>query len=886
MALTLRRTVVAPDRMAMRGQRLAAARERAHGLQVFTFEQLAARLAGGLACPVDDDALRAAVQEALRVTQLGELDALKALPGMVGASVDTLKKVWRAGVDLQARRDEHPRLAALAALEAAVLALLPSNMIRPASLVSAARERLRFAPAILGSLDIVGVTELAPCWRELLHGLTDHVQVRWIAGPRSTPAWLDDLDVEVVRTPAESPEVESVSAATAYHEAVEALRWARDLIASGRADPSEIGFAAVNPSDYDDHLLALRSDANLDLHFVHGLPVTATRDGQAAAALADILVRGLSQTRLRRLAAHLGAKPGPLEQMPDNWLRVLPADAPLASQGAWARLFGSLGAENWPDAVDHTDELRAFVDLLLPGITGAVDAGEALLQGRALSIWRKALLAGPAASINFTIEAMKLDDGLEASASLAWMPASAVAASPRAFVRLLGLNSSRWPRGLSEDRLLSEHIISGEELDPLPAAAADRRDYETILRTTAKQVVLSRARRDSDGRLLGRSPLLTKDRPEVYLRRNRTPAHAFSETDRLTARPADFRSSSTARSADQAWRDWRSDTLTSHDGLVRADHPVLHAVADRTQSASSLRLLLRNPLGFVWRYGLHLTAPESSQEPLVIDALGLGELVHDSLDLALRALEAGGGFSVATGDQVAIAVTGAVGEVAALWEASRATPPLMIWRRTLDDVRELATRAMTFDDGEPLSGASYSEVPFGGAESDEDGELPWDAAVPVEIPGTGFRIRGFIDRLDLSPDRLTARVRDYKTGRSIGDDVVLNGGKELQRCLYAFAVKALLGDKVEIAASLLFLREGVDRPLSDPAETLDAVAGYLADARAALLSGAVVIGPDAGGSWDDLSFALPANVASGYAPRKLPAATEQLGDAALVWDAV
>ena len=181
------------------------------------------------------------------------------------------------------------------------------------------------------------------------------------------------------------------------------------------------------------------------------------------------------------------------------------------------------------------------------------------------------------------------------------------------------------------------------------------------------------------GRLLGRSPLLASDQPEVYLRRNRTPAHAFSETDRLTARPADFQASSIARSAGQTWRDWRSDALTSHDGIVCADHPVLHAVADRTQSASSLRLLLRNPLGFVWRYGLHLTAPESSQEPLVIDALGLGELVHDSLDLALRSLESAGGFAAATALEIAAAVNGAVTEVAALWEASRATPPLMIW---------------------------------------------------------------------------------------------------------------------------------------------------------------------------------------------------------------
>ena len=120
------------------------------------------------------------------------------------------------------------------------------------------------------------------------------------------------------------------------------------------------------------------------------------------------------------------------------------------------------------------------------------------------------------------------------------MPASALAASPRRFVRLLGLNSSRWPRGISEDRLLPDHIIPTAELDPLPVSPADRRDFETILATTAGEVVLSRARRDSDGRLLGRSPLLAGQGEETYLRRNAVPIHAFSETDRLMARPQEF----------------------------------------------------------------------------------------------------------------------------------------------------------------------------------------------------------------------------------------------------------------------------------------------------------------------------------------------------------
>ena len=39
---------------------------------------------------------------------------------------------------------------------------------------------------------------------------------------------------------------------------------------------------------------------------------------------------------------------------------------------------------------------------------------------------------------------------------------------------------------LAEDRLLSDHIVPTAELDPLPVAAADRRDFATILATTGE----------------------------------------------------------------------------------------------------------------------------------------------------------------------------------------------------------------------------------------------------------------------------------------------------------------------------------------------------------------------------------------------------------------
>ena len=881
-----RRTTVAHSRVGMRELRLEAARGRRHGLQVMTFEQLASRLAGGLTRPVDDDALREVIMAVLPETDLGELDGIKTLPGMTGAAADTLRKAWRAGIDLQARAGEHPRLRSIAGLETAVLEALPPSMMKPADLVATGLARLDHAAALFGPIEIIGITELSPVWRPLLHALARHVPVRWNAGPRPAPDWLDGNLVEIVRKEMESPEVHAVSAATAYHEAVEAMRWVRQLLASGKAAPADIAIASATPGEYDDHLLALRADANLDLHFVHGVKIAASREGQAAAALADILLHGLSQTRMRRLNALLRAHAGPFADLPENWTRILPADAPLSSPQAWSRLIDGLAAADWPDGNDHGPALAAVVALLSKGIKAAEEVGETVLQGQVRAIWRRALAAGPAASPDLALETLKQDDGVDPCVSACWMPASALAASPRRFVRLLGLNSARWPRGMAEDRLLSDHIVSTAELDPLPVAAADRRDFATILATTEREVVLSRARRDEDGRLLGRSTLLLPVRAqETYLPRNRAPAHAFSETDRLMARPAEFRALPQARSASECWFDWLREEITPHDGAVRPGHPVIRAILERTQLASSLRMLLRNPLGFVWRYGLGWRAPESGDDPLILDSLAMGDLVHRALDRALRMLEEDGGLAGASMKRIGAAVDAAATEIAATWEAEQAVPPPVIWRRTLEEVCELGCQALAFRDGDFAAAHAYGEVPFGGAEPKSDAAVPWNAEETVAIPDTGFHITGYIDRLDISAEGCRALVRDYKTGRVPGDHIVLDGGKELQRCLYASAVRALLGDKVAISASLLYPHEDRDLRLDDPDAVLDTLTGHLSAARASLASGGAVMGVDTGERYDDLAFALPANACAVYRVRKEAAAKERLGDATRVWDA-
>ncbi len=885
MGVARRRTVVAYGRVAMREIRLAAARKREHGLQIMTFEQLAARIAGGLRYQVDEDTLRAAIQTALPNADLGKLESIKNLPGFIDAAVDTLQKAWLAGIDLQERAADHPRIASIAALEAAVLAGLPPAALRATDLAAEALDRQANVPALFGDVEIVGITELSPCWRPLLEAIATQTSVRWNAGPRSVPDWLDRSMLDVVVAEPQSPDNRSVSAATAYHEAIEAIRWARRLVAAGEARPEEIAIASVNTSDYDDHLLALRSDANLDIHFAHGVKVTTRREGQAASALADILARGLSQNRVRRLAVLLAAYPGPFAQLPEGWVRILPADAPLTSPEAWSQLFDRLTAADWPDRIDHGPALLKIIELLAQGTAAPGETGEFLLSGPVLAIWRRALLAGPAASLDMVLDTLRTDDGLDPCVSITWMPASALAASPRPFARLLGLNSSRWPRGISEDRLLSDHIIHTAVLDPLPVNLADRRDFTTIKVTTARELVLSRARRDSDGRLLGRSVLLQGMAEETYLRRNRIPEHAYSETDRLTARRGDFQVLPQAVTAAACWRDWYRAEITPHDGLVRPNHPAIRTLLDRTQSASSLRRLLRNPIGFVWQYGLRWRSPETGENPLVLDGLATGDLVHRILESALRTLEANGGLAGAAAEEIAAAVDGAAQSVAGLWQAERAVPPRIIWRRTLDEVRELSRRALSFKDEQFRGARAFGEVPFGGAEPISDAALPWDAAMTVEIPGTGFRIRGYIDRLDVSALGRAALVRDYKSGRTSKNEFELDGGRELQRCCYAFATKAMLGDDVKVAASLLYLRDVEDRRLEDPDTTLEQLAQYLRAARDNLAGGGCTLGADTGDQYDNLLFALPANADAVYCERKAEAAGETLGVATDVWRA-
>ena len=120
---------------------------------------------------------------------------------------------------------------------------------------------------------------------------------------------------------------------------------------------------------------------------------------------------------------------------------------------------------------------------------------------------------------------------------------------------------------------------------------------------------------------------------------------------------------------------------------------------------------------------------------------------------------------------------------------------------------------------------------------------------PVVIPGTGLRIGGSIDRLDLAADGKTARVTDYKSGRPPGQnrDLVLKGGAELQRCLYAFAVRSLLPQVSGVSSRLLYLKAADDGlySLADPDDVLSGLAEFAAAAVRLAIAGNLLPGPAA-----------------------------------------
>ena len=113
-------------------------------------------------------------------------------------------------------------------------------------------------------------------------------------------------------------------------------------------------------------------------------------------------------------------------------------------------------------------------------------------------------------------------------------------------------------------------------------------------------------------------------------------------------------------------------------------------------------------------------------------------LFTGTLDRALQMLEADGGLSRAGEERIVAAVAAASAEIARFWETERAVPPLVIWRRTLDEVRDLGNKALACHD-EQLPGArAYGEVPFGARNPNRKPSFHGMPRQPSKFPAQAF----------------------------------------------------------------------------------------------------------------------------------------------------
>lgn len=872
-----RSTIVVSDRLAVRRVRDELAHHKKLGTRVLTLSGVAARLAGGFGGVVPASHLKLALQEP-PLEQLYGLRPIAELPGFGRAASATLRAVWNAGIDVgaeAAKENAHERWEELKALEDHVRATAPLGSRLLPDLVAAATARVHLAPQLVGPVTLERVDEVPRVYRPLLTGLAEHVAVTWRRLPGEAPSWLEDTGITVRPSTPRQPKLEFESCADPAHEALEALRWVRRLLVAGVA-PEEIAVATTDVGTYDDAMHTLVRSSSLPVHFAHGVALVGTAPGQFAAAMADALLSGPTQARVRR--AWLGAVAAQDEQLgalPPDWVTELPPDAALHSPRHWSRALKPLAAR----APATTQVLERLIQDLTLGAANAVAVGERWLTGTARDAWRAALAEGPAEALAASLQRLRISDDSDPATHVLWASAASLLTWPRSHVRLLGLSARAWPRRSSdEDPLLPNRLLGSLTLAERSTARRDADHLAALIGSTGASVTLSRPRRGSDGRKQSPSPLLRHlpgaSEPLERLPRTGT-EHAISEADRRASRRAELAADPALARAREAFRAALRPHLTPHDGLVRARHPVVMRAVGRRHSATSLKKLLLNPHGFVASYALGWAEPEPELDILELDPLSRGSLIHEVLEAVLTKVQSRGGLAVVGPAELTAFAEAALEGLAEAWEMARPVPPPLAWRAELTRAGRVALDMLAVTSSVAAGVRSYAEVRFGssGRHRPAPNGHPWPPGREVTLPGTGLRLRGVIDRLDLDAERKFVRVVDYKTGRARKHDGGLDQGAELQRALYTLAVKQLLGPEYEVEAGLLYAGATELVALTDPEASVGQLTLAVQEAVRLLEEGFVLPGPAVTDAYEETRLAYPA-AGTGYYYRVKQAALD------------
>ena len=236
----------------------------------------------------------------------------------------------------------------------------------------------------------------------------------------------------------------------------------------------------------------------------------------------------------------------------------------------------------------------------------------------------------------------------------------------------------------------------------------------------------------------------------------------------------------------------RTEILTAYDGLLGQGV----ALGDTPLAPTALEQYAVCPFRFLLERIYRLETVEEPDRILMIDPRDRGDLAHAVLEGTLRRLAESGALPL-TPERLSAArdaFEAAFEEASAVAERRGLTGLPMLWAGERARLREELWSAIEAETGDSAGWhPALLEIAFG-IEGREGSAPPLVYRLP---DGRTLRLRGRIDRIDVSPDGRRARVLDYKTGRARSPKTPdrLGKGRALQLPIYRLAAEPLLADR-------------------------------------------------------------------------------------------
>ena len=264
-----------------------------------------------------------------------------------------------------------------------------------------------------------------------------------------------------------------------------------------------------------------------------------------------------------------------------------------------------------------------------------------------------------------------------------------------------------------------------------------------------------------------------------------------------------------ARALRARYARWQQSKWTSHDGLVCGSEQALaalaaHAPSRRAYSATALEQLALCPYRFYLRSVVKLTprlVPDALEQ---LDPLTRGNLMHQAQHDVLHALRERGALPVTSESlpEARAVLDEVLVEVAARFREQHAPAIMRVFDDAVQDARsdlvEWLARAADRPDWVPIA----FELAFGVQPREGVTHDPASHDEPVVLQ-SGLTLRGAIDLVERRGD--TLRATDYKTG--LVPDMtgpVTDGGRSLQRVLYALALEVLMPEREVLGGRLYY----------------------------------------------------------------------------------